>query len=481
MIIASKTGLDTLSLQEAAGGEKVFVEADDNAVIARLREEAGAYDPSAYDGKLLDVSLVLEDPTALWQLQTMGLPVDLRGRADVVATTVEDLVAKSIFVRLPGFPGVYPSLDRCAITRDSETTIHLVLVGASGWSEALALNAALVAHYPNYCRDTRLRTRITIVDEDIHAWRDSLLQRYVHLFDNSWYRMLDLNDENPQCHVHRPMYEDRRQDFVDVEWEFVNGRLSNNAVRQKLAQWSAEPRQQLTIAICHDDEKRCYAEALSLPAAVGEHSVPVLCHSEHPDLLELANEGREVKTFFPYGKSCANLGLLKKLKQMARCVNAVYHHCFSLPQGTPVTAPASIDMPTAERMWRAIEARPKVYSNIFNAMTMGTKMHSIGHAPDDWDSYYALSRDEIELLTQVEHNRWSVEELILGYRPVTDEEQRLVESDISLKKTLSKSKIHYDLRAYEDLRQDVTGKNSQVYDLALTQSIPLIIKTCITD
>jgi len=71
--------------------------------------------------------------------------------------------------------------------------------------------------------------------------------------------------------------------------------------------------------------------------------------------------------------------------------------------------------------------------------------------------------------------------LILGFRPVTDAEQQQVEKDISMKKKLRRDKIHYDLRNYNDLREDSTGKNANVYDMALTQSIPLIIKTCITD
>ena len=115
-------------------------------------------------------------------------------------------------------------------------------------------------------------------------------------------------------------------------------------------------------------------------------------------------------------------------------------------------------------------------------MTLGTKMHSIGHSSEDWQEYYALTMDEINMLTEVEHNRWSVEELILGYRPVTNEEQALIETDISQKKTLRNTKkAHYDLRSFDDLRSDSTGKNVNVYDMALIQGIPLIIKTCITD
>ena len=64
---------------------------------------------------------------------------------------------------------------------------------------------------------------------------------------------------------------------------------------------------------------------------------------------------------------------------------------------------------------------------------------------------------------------------------MTKQEQQAVEADIAQKALLKRNRVHYDLRAYSDLRSDATGKNVNVYDMALTQSIPLIIKTCITD
>ena len=114
-------------------------------------------------------------------------------------------------------------------------------------------------------------------------------------------------------------------------------------------------------------------------------------------------------------------------------------------------------------------------------MSLGSKLHSVGLSPDDWNGYYALSKDEIHLLAEVEHNRWSVEKLLLGYRPTTAEEDAKIERDVALKKQLRERKIHYDLRAFNDLRADATGKNVNVYDLALIQGIPLILKSCITD
>lgn len=481
LIVSTNNNDHSLAVREKAAGELVFVEKDDNAAIRRLKEEAEKYDDSG-DGRL-ECYLVLNDPTSLWLLQTVGLPKDMEKKVDVFATTMEDLLAKTVFVKLPNLQSGFPSLDRVPIVYDSESIVHLVIVGFSDQAEALALNAALVAHYPNYCKDTRLRTRITIIDENVYDSRDRLIQRYVHLFDNSYYRTLDLNDTHPQCILHRPMYEkENRKDFVDVEWEFVNGNIRNDAVRQKLTEWSADRRQQLTIAISHTDQDRNFSESFGLPQAIYEDEIPVLCYTEENDMMNVIQNGETYKCIYPFGKECCDINTLRILKHLAQRVNYVYSHCFSLAPNDPITAPASIDEKVLEKQWKNAGSLPKQYSNIFNAMTLGTKMHSIGHTSEDWKEYYALTMEEINILTEVEHNRWSVEELILGYRPCNNEEKELVEQDITQKKILRNTKkVHYDLRAFDDLRADSTGKNVNVYDMALTQGIPLIIKSCITD
>lgn len=482
LIVSSLYQDSSLVAREKAAGELVLIEKDDNAIIRRLQEEALQYDLLLNGGKRLECYILLNDQTSLWLLQTVGIPSEIGEKADVFATTIADLLAKTIFVKLPNLPSTFPSLDRMVITRNSETTVHLVIFGLSSQTEALAINAALVAHYPNYCKDTRRRTRISIIDDNVYEGRDRLIQRYIHLFDNSFYRTIDLNEADPQCVVHRPMYDDtKRKDFVDIEWEFVNGSIRNDAVRQKLVEWSSDSRQQLTIAICHSEDDRNYMETFALPESVFQQKIPILCHSDHSDMIRLAMNNELYDSVYPFGIDSCDINTLRVLKKLAQRVNYVYSHCFSLAPDDPITAPATIDENLMENLWQQVGSLSKQYSNIYNAMTLGTKMHSLGHTSDDWKEYYALTMEEINILTEVEHNRWSVEELILGYRPVTDEEQALVENDISQKKILRRKKIHYDLRAFDELSADSTGKNVNVYDMALTQGIPLIIKSCITD
>lgn len=451
---------------------------NDNEVVRKLVNEAEKYSLEEHKNERLECYLMLSNMTSLWLMQTTGISSDLYQKVDVFATTPEDFMAKSIFVKLPNIQSPYPALDRKPIDINSETTIHLVIFGKNDLAEALAINAALVAHYPNYCRNHHLRTRISIVADDIFSWRDLLVQRYQHLFDNSYYRTINLEEEIPKCLYHQPMYGKTREDFVDVEWEFVNGNLRNDALRMKLEEWSESERQQLTVAICMEDQQRNFIEAFTLPEVLYKNQIPVLCYTEESDMMDLMRNDDRYQSVFPFGSYICQMEILASLKQLAKRVNYVYNYCFSLPQNVPISSPSVIDERKLDNQWAQVGSLPKQYSNIFNAMTIGSKMHSLGHGQEDWQRYYALSKQEIEIMTEVEHNRWNIEEMILGYRPVTDEEQKMIENDISLKKEFRGKKIHYDIRAFHDLRPDATGKQVYVYDLALTQGISLIVKSC---
>ena len=77
-------------------------------------------------------------------------------------------------------------------------------------------------------------------------------------------------------------------------------------------------------------------------------------------------------------------------------------------------------------------------------------------------------------MAEVEHNRWNVEELVLGYRPTTDEEHEQIRQDISLRSVFKQQWAHDDLRSFREIGNDETGQNVFRYDIALTRSLPLI-------
>ena len=87
-----------------------------------------------------------------------------------------------------------------------------------------------------------------------------------------------------------------------------------------------------------------------------------------------------------------------------------------------------------------------------------------------------LTPHEIAILAEVEHNRWNVEELLMCYRTVTPEEEKEIEKNIELKNVYKEIRTaHYDIRPYEDLRSDESGRCANVYDISITSAIPLIL------
>ena len=146
-----------------------------------------------------------------------------------------------------------------------------------------------------------------------------------------------------------------------------------------------------------------------------------------------------------------------------------------------------------EEAWAKLKNFSFRYSNIYNVMTIATKMRSLGHKEKEWDVFYALNKEEIEQLSAVEHNRWSLERLMLGFRPPSDSERKEIEDNIKaferarkdntpqpevdLKKEYKKKKVHFDLCSYNELGNDATGKDVRIYDYDLTACIPLIANT----
>jgi len=418
----------------------------DNKAVALLRAIADVYNLAVHKGKKLLCHLLVQHRDVLQNMQTCDLVSTIKQKIDVYPFTIEEIWSRSIV------------LDYEPITIHSNKHVHLVIFGMGEVAETVAIQAAHIAHYPNYVRNHSLRTRITMISENVETLSEGFIKRYLHLFNNSFYRVVKPSEEKMVELFHRPMYEGRREDFVDVEWEFVDAESWNPDVREKLKQWAQDDKQLLTLVMADRDPDKNVAMSLFLPDELYKRSIPI--HKYNPKDVEY--------------------DVTMPLIQMAKNVNYIYSQCyndnFENWQGQIQTS-VEIDRAERDKLWADL-SNVKRWSCIYNAMTIPLKMRSIGLGEDDWDKFYDISQQDIEILAQVEHNRWNVEELILGYRPCSDEEQNKIAADVETQKGAFKArKIHYDLRAYNDLRPDKTGKSAKVYDLCLSAALPLIAKT----
>lgn len=462
---------------EVSAGETV---AEDMKNINFIRTLSKALDEKHY----LRCHILLHSNEIMNMVVRDGLCDDLSSKIEILPFTELGLLARRVLAPLPGERLLCNPIDGGMIAYESFKTVHLVLFGMNDMSETFAEYAALTCHYPAYSRNHSLRTRITIVDDDMSERIHGFLNRYSHLFDNSFYRIVDLKTDKGASvtSFHSPQYDGEREDFVDIEWEFVCGGIWSKVLREKLSSWAKNERQLLAVALCHDTDDENVEVAVQLPCELSSGRVPVLIKKRAVEVSDLLSERLNLVAL---GKNECTYDINIPLVKLAKMVNHVYDCCYedNYLKGDDTSAvfyPVSIDKERMEDSWRSLSTSMKL-SNMYNAMTIPVKMRSVGLGADSWSEFYSLSSKEIAIIAEVEHNRWNVAELLLGYRPVDNNEEKEIEADISLKKQYKNKRVHYDIRAYNDLRADASGRNVNTYDICLSSAIPLIAKMFITD
>jgi len=241
----------------------------DNKVMSILQQIA-ANAPEPKNGKRPLCHLLLRSHSLLHMIRLDGFRKEIEDKLEIIPFTMEDQWSQIIAM----------GLDREPITKQSEKTVHLVIFGMSEIAEQVAINAAHVCHYPNYLqKDHSLRTRITVIDDAAFEKSREWVQRYKNLFDNSYFRFVDTKKNPAVTNTYRPMFKDR-EDFVDVEWEFVEASPFDKLVRNKISKWSTSASQLLTIVFADDNTDIGLSNALHLPEAIISAQIPVYVYMQ---------------------------------------------------------------------------------------------------------------------------------------------------------------------------------------------------------
>lgn len=414
--------------------------------------------------------------------QTSDIMDEVKKKIDFYPFNFDETWARKLFVNCESkINGVsYPSLDRDGIDKDSDKYVHLIIVGMTQMGVMLGMEAAHVCHFPNFSTKRR-KTKITFIDENADAEMKFLVGANNRFFENCRYKYRYKNHEvrsNP------------KNDFLDVMFEFFKGNIGNEWIRGYIEECANNDKEILTIASCMDDTAKSLAAGLYLPDAVYDKGLSVDGRKEKDEVVVLVRQNtsaellniikkgnakyRKYRNVYPFGMLNDGCELDETLTKWAKRINYLY--CvFDDLGGAPSLYPDDV----VDGEWNGCSVSDK-WSNIYNAMTIPTKLRSVGV---DYKSLTcrSLAEEEIGLLAEVEHNRWNVEKLLMGYRTVTEKESAEIEKSIaeggSLKKDYkNRLKAHYDIRPFADLREDKNGKNVNRYDFGMTKGIIDIIR-----
>lgn len=319
-------------------------------------------------------------------------------------------------------------LDGEGIKEQDDTFVHLVIIGMSRMGVAMGHTAAHLAHYPNFVTKG-VRSRITFIDTNADTERDFLKGRYHELFKLARYRTIDTTvedfDANKDVTWVNENYESHLgKDFIDVEWEFVKGGIESDEVRQYLVRIAENENARLTVAVCLPESNAAVATAIYLPDTIYHKAQQVMIYQRKESVLVKAlSEGNpryhEKLRAFGIISRCYNFAQSKELTVLAEQLASTYDA--NDKEKKEKIKSLALDSEPVDTSDSGKSELAQLWSNYYNILTIRTKMRSYNI---DYRNGGTFSDEALNILNDVEHNRWLMEQLLMGYRPMSESEQK---------------------------------------------------------
>lgn len=341
-------------------------------------------------------------------------------------------------------------------------------IGMSRMGVALGVEAAHLLHFPNFCRDKRLKSRITFIDADADKEMNFFRGRYRHYFDLSlsYYRNME-QIEKVHTILPNQIY-GKEVNFLDIEFEFIKGQAETPEIQQLLAQWAKDPQQELSIAICLNFPPQSMAMGLYLPDVIYDQNIPVFIRQETSSaLLDMLNNRIKKESLnryshvYPFGMLTNCFDLDRHSTRRAQLVNYIYDFKNKY-KSSPAACPSESELLDG---WNKLQVALQ-WSNLYCADSVDLKLRSLGFGTTP---PLRLTSEQIELMAEVEHNRWNMEKLLLGYSKPTPEEEEKCKDNAVRKEYKTKRFVHTDIRPYYQL-----DEGTKEYDRCISECLPLI-------
>ena len=410
--------------------------------------------------------------------------------------------AKQVFVKRlyrdfdnPGTEYRYPLVYGKGIKQDDDKYVHLVFVGTTNFAVAFAMEAAHVLHFPNFATKG-VRTRITFIDVNADKEKDEFITRNRHFFEVQPYYFYDLTNEKDEKKEEQGLREEyviftgEDRAFLDVEFEFIKGNVFSKKVQDAISKWASEHKdgkQCLSIFLALADQRENFVMGMNMPDEVYDNEVPVFIRQNRSDnfVTNLRNadkrEGSDKFTYsvvkdgavdskrrearyahiYPFGMNETAFSADDHSLKRAKLINYLYatanYETYKF-QGILVldSIPEDKIWEEANAMWQKLSVALK-WSNLYNSYTMRTKQRTLRamrglDIDDESRDYDTLTDYEAEQMAIVEHNRWNVEKLLMGFRKPRKAEDKYAYTEFADK--LKKNKdlfVHHDIRPFNQL------------------------------
>lgn len=345
--------------------------------------------------------------------------------------------------------------------------VHVVVFGMSEMGEAFAKEISFMAHYQTFISHPDARTRITVVDGNITDKMSYFTGRYSELFKHCRCSLTRYADDV----VRTDFPIDADHDFLDIEYEFVEAHGNDHRFQRQLVEWSRDERQFLTLVFCYDNTVVNNAAALYLPRELYESETPIYTYQHNRGSLDKFLAKSMYSKVVPFGMSDEVIDIDEAVDMAwAKRLNHYYWSGFN---------PDYANTGQIEKEWNETQVADR-WSSVYNVASIPIKYRSVGHhfvfgQPVPW-----FTSAQLDTLARVEHNRWCVEKLMMGYRAATPAERQnalegLARGDKSAKQQLKRRFVHPDIVPFDMLGNDHKGIPIGDYDRMLCAEYASIV------
>jgi hypothetical protein len=285
-----------------------------------------------------------------------------------------------------------------SIPEMEERRVHLVVLGMTQMGTALVRELLKLAHPSG--KGTKML--ITMVDKNAHEEMHFFIGRTRELFKLCRYSYFDY--DKPENDIPA---KDLKNDFVDVEFEFIQSDVAHPRLTKDLLDWSKDDKQLLTLVICTNDSPQNMAVAMYLPPEMlcGKNAVPTWVYQEGDDSMGQLLDRDKYPNMHPFSfvdhvvASTAN----SPIYEWDRKVTNYYEEHYRTHD-------------VATKWERKTQARR--WSSLYSIKSIEIKLRAVGIM----DLAQEIEEPQKLLIDCYEHNRWVVERLTMGSRP-TDAKQ----------------------------------------------------------
>lgn len=380
---------------------------------------------------------------------------------------------------------VYPELDHEGISADSSKHVHLIIVGMNRMGVALAKEAAHMMHFPNFDEKTGdNRTRITFIDDHADREMNFFIGRHAGYFDIAPTRYADLSE----CYFRDWSKDDKCENFLDIQFEFIKGRIESKYVRDWILKQLADTDAIITIAFCVHNPSQNFGMAMYLPEEVytrgrddrnnpwevvdKDQVVNIFVRQEKTGALIKAfgdtaraesAMNKKYANLYPFGMIDDSFAVDYYSDHLAMSFNYIYEFYFAHGHTLPSSLPS---LETLLEKWKTISTALR-WSNLYLADSIEFKLRSWGL--DEKKAQFAtFSEEQIERMAYTEHCRWNMEKLLMGYRALGRNERG---KEINMKKLKNEMYVHNLIKPYADLSED-----DKQLDRNIIRELPDILK-----